>query len=241
MKEKVANFFWHGELSLFEYYCIKTFIRKGFEVNVWSFEDLKLPKGCNRQDAQKILSKDKLFSITMNNKSKSLAGFADLFRYHLMYKEGGWWFDSDCICLKEADEFLQLSKNKFVAGWEDKNNINNAVMLMNNITAEQFVFRANEICENKNNILDWGDIGPRMVTSLIKELNLEKFCLSESYFYPIHYRNALLALDPYKTNDVEILCKDSYVYHLWNEVLRKKNINKNVMPPVNSFLHKHFN
>jgi hypothetical protein len=238
---KIANFFWHGNISLFEYNCIKTFIKKGFNVKVWSFDNLNLPIGSKNYDAGKILHKDKLFSITMNKKSRSLAGFADLFRYYLMSKEEGWWFDADCVCLADMEKFLDLSTNSFVAGWEDKNNVNNAVMLMDHYIAKKFVFRADEICLTKNNMLEWGEIGPRMVTSLVRELNLESVCLPEKYFYPIHYKDALLALDPAQFEIVESSCKDSFIYHTWNEVLRKNNVNKDAMPYEGSFLYKHFN
>lgn len=238
---KIANFFWQGKISLFEYHCINSFIKQGFQVKVWTFDNLELPPGCSQLNAEHILSKDRLLSITMNKQKGSLAGFADLFRYHLLSKEEGWWFDADCVCLKSVDEFDNLSNTMFVAGWEDRDQINNAVLFMNQNLAQQIVNEAELICQNKDNILTWGEIGPKMITRLVKEYNLESYSLSERYFYPIHYKNALLALDPTFFSALEISCKDSYVYHTWNEILNKHNINKNIMPITGSFLHKIFN
>jgi hypothetical protein len=96
------------------------------------------------------------------------------------------------------------------------------------------------ILEEKKFNIKWGDIGPRLITRLIQENGLVKEIYKEDYFYPIHYKHAMLALDPIHTANINEKVKNSYVYHCWNEILREKNINKNEIPPQKSFIYERF-
>ena len=70
--------------------------------------------------------------FTQNFQKSNMSSFSNLFRYELLLKEGGWWFDSDCICLKNVDEFKKLSYNqKFVLGLENEHLIGSSVMYIN--------------------------------------------------------------------------------------------------------------
>ena len=44
-KKEIAHLFWHGApLSLYENACLKSFLLRGFEVNIWAFDDLVISK-----------------------------------------------------------------------------------------------------------------------------------------------------------------------------------------------------
>jgi hypothetical protein len=240
---EVANFFWAGSsLSLYEENCISSFLKNRFTVNVWSFQQLSLPIGADLKNAKEFFDQDFSLKITQGGKPGSIAAFSDLFRYKVLEKYGGWWFDTDCICLKDQLEFKELLKNqKIVVGYESENYINGAVLnFINRDLAKEAFDRSMSILEEKKFNIKWGDIGPRLITRLIHENGLVKEIYKEDYFYPIHYKHAMLALDPIHTANINEKVKNSYVYHCWNEILREKNINKNETPPQKSFIYERF-
>ena len=112
-----ANFFWIGNLSNYEILTLKSYISNGFDVKLWTYEN-KIPNiaiikdlDLKIENAEKILEEDLIYKFSQGSQKASPASFANLFRLHLMIKEGGWWFDLDCICLKNVKEFRALAEN----------------------------------------------------------------------------------------------------------------------------------
>lgn len=108
--DKNVHGLWIGdELSLMELLTIKSFILNGYNFNLWVYEPIKteLPKGCICHDANKIITKDKVFKYKHPSQFGvgvgSYAGFSDIFRYKLLHDVGGWWVDMDVTCLKPFD------------------------------------------------------------------------------------------------------------------------------------------
>lgn len=241
MNKQVANFFWYGDLTPYEVMCINSFVKNNFIVNLWSFKDFNLPS-VNFCNIEKFYKLSDIQNFWQDGKQGSLAAFSDAVRYHILKNFGGWWFDTDCVCFKDQSYFFELTTNKkIVAGWEDSTNINGAVL---NFSDSNFADKAfemfNVISKEKNNSFIWGDIGPKLITTLIKENKLEDEILPREYFYPIHYKNALDVFDETKLLETKNICKDSYTLHLWNEILRKKKINKNIIPNNKSFISNLF-
>lgn len=240
--KEIANFFWHGNgMTLYEKNCILSFVKNDFQVNLWSFETINLP-GVIFCNASKFFNISDVGSITQNNKSGCIAAFSDLFRYSVLKDVGGWWFDTDCICLKNQLDFKKLKENKnIIAGFEEPEIINGAVLSFSNQDLANAAYSlVNQILEEKNNIISWGEIGPRLITRLVNEKNLKSEIQQTEAFYPVHWKYALDALDPTKTSDINQRCKNSFVYHYWNEIIKKKNIDKSRNPPVGSFIYNKF-
>lgn len=244
-KTETANFFWHGNpLSLYEQLCINSFIKHGFEVNVWSYMHLDLPKGANLKDAKEILSEKDLFKYSYDGKSKNLSAFSDIFRVTLLLnKPNEWWFDTDCLCLKNALEFTQLRQNKnIVISWEDihKNRVGLGVLNMSNEDLKvKLIHKQKELLNSSNDFM-WGTLSVILVTSFCKEHNLENEILPINVFYPIGYWEIEKFYNIEDTETSLKRCKDSYVCHLWNEIIKKNNIDKTVLPPKDSFLYTMF-
>jgi hypothetical protein len=241
---ETANFFWHdGKLSLYEQACLTSFLKMGFKVVVWSYNYIHLPEGAKLQNAQSILDQEHLTKYTQDGRNANLAAFSDVFRVTLTNKKlGEWWFDMDCICLKNADEFTKLKIDRdIVIGWEDNINANGAVLsIPNKKVAVGITNMQKNLCDTIKN-LPWGTIGPKLLTNFCAEVGIQDQILPIEIFYPVHYTQTSLLFDIEKCFYVENLCKNSYTCHIWNEMLNRNNINKNEYPPVGSFLHKIFN
>jgi hypothetical protein len=229
---EIANFFWAGNsLSIYEQLSLKSFLLNNFIVRVWSYDKLDLPNGIELMDAEKILPKADL------HKYNHLAPFSDVFRFKLLSERNGeWWFDIDCICLKNEKKFKQLKRDKkIIVAWEDSNFLNGACLnFIDNKIGLDLALEQKNITNNKVNLI-WGEIGPVLLTNWFTKNNLLKEVINKNAFYPIHYTQTRLMNNPRYTKSLKSLVKDSYVCHLWNEILSKE-INKNIHPKKGSFL-----
>jgi hypothetical protein len=238
---ETANFFWHGNpLSLYEQLCISSFVKHGFEVNVWSFMDLKIPEGATLRDAKEIISQDHLYKYTQAGKPGNIAAFSDVFRFTLMFKKPGeWWFDTDSICLKDSIEYNELKLNKkIVLAYEDENKNSSgigALTIPDQVVAQEILNEQSEICATITDI-PWGIIGPRLATNYCIKNNMEDQILSVKVFYPIGYHEWDHIYDTSLTETLLNKIKDSHMTHLWNEILGSQK-DKNEIPPKDSFLH----
>lgn len=85
MTDTVSTF-WYGErLPPLAWACLRSFVEHGHRVRLYSYRPLDLPEGVTREDAATVLPEDAVFFF-----KKSIAPFADLFRYQLLHDQGGW-------------------------------------------------------------------------------------------------------------------------------------------------------
>lgn len=90
---KEVNFFWRGsDLSDIELLSLHSFLKKGYNPVLWLFEDIEVPGGVTVKPAYEIIES----SLTTDHRN-----MADIFRYLLLYKYGGWWSDLDNIIINE--------------------------------------------------------------------------------------------------------------------------------------------
>jgi hypothetical protein len=238
---EVANFFWGGDLTPYEEANFLSFLHNGFNVNVWSYQKLTLPKEIVNRDANEIISKEFLMKFNQNFQKSNMSSFSNLFRYELILKEGGWWFDSDCICLKDVSDFSKLANNqKFVLALENPDLVGSSVMYINDKNIAEMLLDETNKRINKNNYkFFWGEIGPYLITDVFKAKNLFEKTIKTEYFYKIKPEEFHILFDPDSTSNVQKLLKDSFVCHTWNEMFRKFDIEKKKLPPKNSYLSDH--
>lgn len=234
----VANFFWDKKkINLFEYCFLKSFVKNNFIVNVYSFEKIKLPKNVNLKDASKILKKNVMRKFIHQGVRGCPAAFADKFRIELMKKTKGWWFDMDMICLKKANEFKKLEKNKIIIGLETDNYVNNAVLKISDLNFLRIISK--EI-NQKGYIIKWGEIGPKLITKLLKKEKKFDGVFPRNFFYPINFKNFNYLILPKYYKDAKKLCKKSFTIHSYNQIFNRFGIPKNILPPKGSYLHEKF-
>lgn len=109
-QNRIVHGLWVGaSLSPLETLCLRSFVAMGHEFHLWLYEPLPhgLPAGVVQRPAEAILPANRIFRYRHGNSfghgKGSLAGFSDLFRYKLLYEEGGWWTDMDVTCLRPLD------------------------------------------------------------------------------------------------------------------------------------------
>jgi hypothetical protein len=237
-----------GELSRMEQLSLRSFLAHGHEYHLYAYDEIKnAPPGTVIQDADAVVSRKELFVIKEGwGKGSYGGGFSDFFRYELLRRKGGWWVDTDVVCLRPfafaADTVIASSQE---GKWGDP--ANGCVMkLPADGAAARFLSDAARGMDRDN--LKYAAMGPHLVQRMVRELDLGRFVVPPWVFCPITWR-ALDAMvySPKKFSVRDALRglkrrarwllrprsapgrikRDSYAVHLWNEVWRQNNVDKN--------------
>jgi hypothetical protein len=233
-----ANFFWNGRpLALQEQACIASFVQSGFSARVYSYDHLELPPGATLHDAREILPEVDLKKYTQDGRLGDLPAFSDAFRYSLLARKGGWWFDTDVVCLAHADRFAELVQAKtprIGLGSEDSTSISGAVLYVDNARLTE---RIAEELDKRGTVFSWGTIGPALLTSVIEQARASHAVETASTFYPIHFSDFSKLMDPEFASWCEQKTTGSMTVHLWSEFGRRLNVPRDMLPPRGSYLH----
>lgn len=228
---KLIQGLWIGpELSVMEQLSIASFLQNGHEYHLYAYHELKnVPSGTSVKDANEILSSSKIFQY---RDQPSYAGFANFFRYKLLFERGGWWADTDLICLKQfdfPDEYVFSSEMD--RGME--------VITSGIIKAppgSEVMAYAWDICRQKDPAeLKWGETGPRLMGEAVSKFSLERYQKSHKVFCPLGYDEWQRLIEPGAS-----ICQDRDVYaiHLWNEKWRAAGQDKNAQYPEDCLYEK---
>ena len=222
--------FWHlNPLSAYERLCLKSFIDHGHRFALYSYERHDVPAGVEICDAAEILPQDRFFTYSSGPGLGSPAAFSNVFRYALLSKKGGWWADTDVVCMTDT-----VPMTDYVFAYQDADVIASGILkapenssLMRDLFAE-----ADRLGTN----VRWGEAGPSLVTRIVKQQGLEHHCLPTEKLYPIHFTEAVKALNPAETEGLRARIDGADFYHLWNEMFRRAGIRKDHAPPEGSLL-----
>ena len=202
-----------------EQLSIASFLQNGHECHLYVYDEVKnVPAGTVIKDANEILPASRIFQY---KHQASYAGFANFFRYKLLLERGGWWIDTDVICLKHfdfEDEYVfssELDKEREV--------ISSGIIKIP--AGSEVMAYAWNVCERKDpQQLIWGETGPRLVTEAVRRCSLENYAKPPHIFSPLPFSEWRRVLDP----DADgLLYAESYAIHLWNEMWRAAGQDKN--------------
>ena len=232
----IVQSLWIGKsLTDMEVYCIKSFLKNGFDFHLYTYEPVKrIPKGTKIKDGNKIISKNKIFQL-----KNTFLPFSDIWRYKLLYIKGGYWVDMDMICMKPfnfKDEYVFSSERTIKEGA-----FKMTVPYVANIgvlkapKGSQFYKELYEKCmeyetkrKNKDKIKYM-----RILRKMIDEYNYEKYVKSPEYFCDLDWwyaKDAFLPLKKYKgkyghpqkTQKSLFTKKKIYTVHFWRDLVTKK-------------------
>jgi hypothetical protein len=225
-------FWWGKTLSPYEMLCLRSFVDHGHQVHLYTFESqLDVPAGVLTCDASALISRDRFFTYETGVTKGSPAAFANLFRYRLLAEKGGWWIDTDVVCLSSAipsfDQFFAYQDDEFV---------NNAVIFFKAQHAAMTLCLERAV--KLGSSVQWGDTGPRLLTQVLSDLDSLDQAQAPGVCYPLYYSQALDLLKPSKTTAIADRIKSSLFLHLWNEIFRRNEVRKDWLPPRGSALRQ---
>lgn len=196
-----------------EQLSISSFLQNGHEYHLYVYENVKnVPLGTVIGDGAEILPASSIFQY---QGSKSYAGFSNFFRYKLLLERGGWWVDTDTICLKPFafDDDYVFSSQSNERGSDEVNS-----GIIKALPGSDAMAYAWEVCQSKDPArLVWGETGPRLMAKVVRKFSLARYQQAHHVFCPVDYQEWRDVLKP----GVGSLLDDrTYAIHLWNEMWR---------------------
>ncbi len=221
-KLSIIQSLWIGnELSVMEKLCIESFLKNGHPFHLYVYDHVGgVPKGTIIKDANKILPSSMIFKYKDHD---SYAGFADMFRYKLLFEKGNYWVDTDIVCLQPL-----TSKAKYIFAAE-KLDPNDEMIGSNNCLIKAPVGSAimkycfEEAKSKESDKIKWGETGPFLLTSAIEKFDMKSYMATPEEYCPIHWYEWNSFID--ESIDKKILFGSKTV-HFWNEMWRRENVNK---------------
>jgi len=140
-------------------------------------------------------------------------------------ERGGWWVDTDTVCLRPFDfEAEYVFSSEFAMGEEF---INSGIFKAS--AGSEVMSYAWRVCEAKDpERIVWGETGPRLMAAAVREFSLERYTQPPEVFCPIGYADWHKVLEP----EADLNLTGSYAIHLWNERWRAAGQDKNATYPA---------
>lgn len=185
---QIAQFLWvRGALSTMEKICLLSFLNHGYAVHLYTYETVTgVPDGVKLCNGQEILPRERLF-LAQGVTGESYAAFSDLFRYHLLLQKGGWWFDIDCLSIRQLPEPASLLvASSWEAHWQQVPGGCALWAPPDNIYMKWLVAEAENLIAQQT--VDFGSIGPRLICRLIDEHSLQSAVAPWWEFSPYPWR-----------------------------------------------------
>lgn len=254
-KPWIVRSLWVGPaLSEMEWACFSSFIKHGARFELFT-EDLsrRVPTGVVLRDCREILGNEiPRYGPQAGERQGSYAMAADVARIRTLLRDGGWWVDSDVVCLKSfaaIDDGVKFAWQDTPRGSNELGSVNVAVIrLPPGSRIAQLVerrsrmpwfgspwekprLRLRNFWRTKRTIFNpydvwWGmSAGPDALTRAIHYLDLTDEVLPFRSFYPVHYSNWRDMLTT-TSDDLVRMAQDSYAVHLWAEMYRDVGMDK---------------
>jgi hypothetical protein len=219
------NMFYHGpSLSLLEWLCMESFVNHGHELCLHLYEDVEAPEGVVKVDARATLPFSEFFMF-----DGSPSAFTNIFRYKLILETGGWWVDTDVLCLNN-----NLPECEYAWANQDPSQINGAILKFPQ--GDSLCQKLLELSiERSRSLTAWGQLGPGLLTEVLSGAKPAGHFGSQAAFYPTHWLEAHLCWMQDQAKLVQARLDGASFLHLWNSILNRMGINLNKRPPPGSY------
>jgi hypothetical protein len=221
---------WIGtNLSTLEKLSIQSFMDHGHAFHLYAYQDLPdLPAGAVLKDANDILPSSQIFQYPDR---KSFGAFANMFRYRLLLERGGWWTDTDVVCLRPfdlADEHVFVSETVEWRGATGPQTVVGNCVIKAPSGSPAMTLALSRCLARDRTTLRWGETGPKLVGEVVEAEGMQRFVRPPAAFCPIGYgawRQLIEAPPP-------SLPSEAYAVHFWNEMWRLAGQDKDADYPA---------
>lgn len=213
---------------------ISSFLHHDHEYHLYVYKDLKVPKGVILKDANEILPYSDLFKDGLD----SFTCFSDRFRYRLLKEKGGFWVDTDIVCLKHFDfksDYLfagektqanSLERKKYGQTW-----INGCIMKIP-ANSDLMNYCYNETMKSNDELSKSGgwELGPPILSMGIRKYKFTEFIMPYKTFLPINWwewKDIISYSLLIKIRLTFRLIQNVYAVHLWSSMWNRENLDKN--------------
>ena len=220
METNIIQSLWvEGDLSVMERLSIGSFLKHGYEYRLYTYgKTYGIPYGVQICDANEIIPEKDLFKVRGGYSS-----FSDFFRWNLIRLQGGWWCDTDAVCLRRFD----FPGDYVFVGGLGKPGANDCV--------SSGIFRApagspitewawQECLKMRPETMSWGQAGPPLITEGVHKFDLTSSIISGKLFFPVYYTEAPEA---FLNSEPPVISNECFSLHFFNEVWRLAGADKN--------------
>jgi Glycosyltransferase sugar-binding region containing DXD motif len=201
-----------GPLSAMELLSLRSFLAHGHPYHLYSYDEVpNLPAGVELRSAAEVLPASAVFRYSAAA-GGSFAAFSNLFRYRLLHQRGGWWADTDVVCLRPFD----LAAGRVFASERGKDG---SVVCTNCVIK---VPAGDETCgdcyerayRDRKRASVWGSTGPALLGRVVGERALGSCMRPPDTFCPVDWWRAA------DLHGAVELPAAAYAVHLWHEMWR---------------------
>src|SRR4030095_6670627 len=150
---------WVGtHLPSLHFLGIRSFLEHGHEFHLYAYDTIDgVPEGTTLCDASSILPRDSIFCYQNGFGKGSYSAFSNLFRYALLFAKGGWWVDTDVVCLKP---FEFANEVVFATERKEHSEATAASCVIKSPAGAEYLRYCLDVCaaKDKDKIV-WGEIG----------------------------------------------------------------------------------
>ncbi|MDA4846746.1 hypothetical protein [Hoeflea poritis] len=210
--------------------CLVSFARAGHRVVLHAFDEIEdVPEGIELFDATRLMARDEI----IRHNSGSLALASDIYRYRIQREAMGIYVDCDVYCLKpfpgddylfgwEADDLIGTAVQRIPAGSELLSSMmeasENPAFIppwYSRRKVRKLMLR--KLSGKRPNLsdLDWGSIGPDLLTHHLKRLGMEDAAKPADWFYPVSPKHKSLLNEP-GLDFSDLSTNRSLAIHLWS-------------------------
>ena len=226
---------WVGpRLSPMEQLAVASFVAHGHTVHLYAYDlpESEVPAGVELMDAREVLPADQIFTYgpAAGPGNGSLAAFSNLFRYKLLFDRGGWWVDTDVVCVRPLpDRPAVVAAERY----PDRTVIAASCAMRFPPGSEVMKYCLDVARAADKAMLKYSEIGPKLVNRAVHELGYRRVMAHPDEFCPIDWFTVERLVQPGVT-----IPRRAYAVHLWNEMWRRAGMDKNAPPPEGSVVHR---
>jgi Glycosyltransferase sugar-binding region containing DXD motif len=222
VREPIQSLWIGRELSVMERLSIASFLAKGHEYHLYVYDEIEnAPEGTMLKAADEILPESMIFQY---KRHPSHAGFSNFFRYRLLLHKGGWWVDTDVVCLKP---FVFEDPYVFASERVDGRAVPTTSVIKVLPGSEMMAFNWHlcRACPDPSDVV-WGEHGPKLMAKAIAKFGLQPFMKDAEVFCPLAYHewDALLL-----RGELTAFSEKTHGVHLWNEMWRRSACDKDAL------------
>jgi hypothetical protein len=230
-KQTIQGLWVGSTLPTMQRLSISSFLAHGHNYHLYAYADLtEVPEGAELKDASEILPTS---AAVLNSTHNTFASpFSDKFRYRLLLEKGGWWADTDVICLRPFDfpsEYVFSAEHRIPHGAVREVA---TITVMKAARGAKFLEVLYDSCVKLGTVdLEWNESGSTLLGSKIDEFSLHASIQRAVTFCPIPMNLYDTVLDP---NLQFIFEPATYGVHLWHELWRRNGLNTDNSFPASS-------